>query len=1084
MLQLILGISGTGKTSRVLEEMKTRAAAGRRSVLLVPEQFTSSAETMVYTVLGDALSSFTGVYSFTSYAELILKNYGGIAVQTLTDAGCVVMVRRAMDSLGDEIETYRRHRRNTGFCTMCADAIKELKTAGASGETLVAVAQTMGESGTKLYELGLIFAAYDGLLRGVALDPADRVATAAARMQAEFVAEDAVFIDNFDGFTAPQYDLLAKLVLAESCTVTLCCDSLSDHEDGLGLFSPVKHTAQRLRRLATAENIAVAAPIVLTEDLRHREAPALAAVNQILASGGARTVPSAGVFLTQTDNVYNECKTAACRIASLAATGVRYNDTAIICRTMDAYDAPLRYELNLAGVPFFADESTTLEHTAPAAFLRAALALLARGITSENVLRLLKTDLCGFSEEDVAALENYAYTWQLKSADWHSEFLHNPAGFTAEMRPEDVAALAAAERVRAEIVPKIDRFLSAAKGADAQTLSKQLYFFLQAFEADAHTAQLAGQLDEIHAAAVYRTWNTMMELLGQMTSLLGDDDVTAAEYDELLVLLLRAADIGHVPQTQNAVIVTTADRMRLASPRYCFVLGVAEGEFPKIVGYSGLLTHTDREKLVDSGVEMPGSFENRTLLEQMFFYRALTAPSEGLYLSAPTGGGAALSASLAGIVAALDPPQVVLSTAEKSPTPAAALDLLGAQYRDDTPETAALAAALAGTAALSAMEQAVTPQPFAAKDTAALEKILGTSMSISPTRIEQYYRCRFSYFLEYVLRIKPRKKAELSPLESGSLVHYILENALKEAGENFINLTQDEIFALATRLADAYVAENMPDAGTRFQYLITRLKKGVAQLLLYLQEEQRQSSFHPAAFEQEIGYSPDAVPPLTLHTPEGKTVQIVGKIDRVDVMRREGRSYLRVVDYKTGDKTFSLDEVYCGLNTQMLFYLFTLTHNAQAQFPNPVAAGVLYLAGDPAPKGTSRIDAQQPMTYKIDGLVLNDEVVVHSMDKEATGLFVPFTFAKDGKPRASAKLASLEKLGNIEKHLETLVVDMAKNLYAGDIVAAPLNAGQHCPCDVCQYWPVCCHEQGQSDACVKAPKNVFEPSGEEAQTDG
>ena len=57
MLRLILGISGTGKTGRVLAEMKVRAAARRRSILLVPEQFSSSAETMVYRSLGDAFSA-------------------------------------------------------------------------------------------------------------------------------------------------------------------------------------------------------------------------------------------------------------------------------------------------------------------------------------------------------------------------------------------------------------------------------------------------------------------------------------------------------------------------------------------------------------------------------------------------------------------------------------------------------------------------------------------------------------------------------------------------------------------------------------------------------------------------------------------------------------------------------------------------------------------------------------------------------------------------------------------------------------------------------------------------------------------
>ena len=152
MLRLILGISGTGKTGRVLAEMKVRAAARRRSILLVPEQFSSSAETMVYRSLGDAFSACAEVYSFTSFAELVLKTFGGAAVKTLTDAARAVAVRRAMDTLGDELQAYRRHRRSTGFCSMCADAIKELKTAGASPETLLDVARTAGEDGGKLHE--------------------------------------------------------------------------------------------------------------------------------------------------------------------------------------------------------------------------------------------------------------------------------------------------------------------------------------------------------------------------------------------------------------------------------------------------------------------------------------------------------------------------------------------------------------------------------------------------------------------------------------------------------------------------------------------------------------------------------------------------------------------------------------------------------------------------------------------------------------------------------------------------------------------------------------------------------------------
>jgi len=607
---------------------------------------------------------------------------------------------------------------------------------------------------------------------------------------------------------------------------------------------------------------------------------------------------------------------------------------------------------------------------------------------------------------------------------------------------------------------------------------------------DALNAADFAVLDPLRARALYATWENMMDLLGQMEQLLGGDEVTAAEYAELFALLLHEADLGHVPETQDAVIVTTADRMRLDSPDVCFVLGVSEGKFPKLLGASGLLSHADRDLLVQGGVEMPGSYENRTLLEQMFFYRALTAPAQALYVSfvPPEAGGAPLSAAMEPLVEALAPPADVLDEAQRAPTPAAALDLLGAAYREDTPQTAALEAALRRqdtmAESLAAMERAARPAHFFARETRPLGALLGDRLTLSPTRVEQYYRCRFSYFLQYVLRIRPRRRAELSPLESGSLVHYILEHVMRRAGAEFPRLAPEELARLAGEVADQYVAENMPAAGRRFAYLVERLKRGVTRLLAYLQAEQAQSLFHPAAFEQEIGTGEGAVPPLTLRTPDGRTVQVQGKIDRVDVMEREGRTYLRVVDYKTGNKAFNLDEVYCGLNTQMLLYLFTLRSNAAQVYKNPVAAGVLYLAGDPVLKTGSRAEAAAAPVYKVDGLVLNDELVVRGMDRDATGMFVPFAFGKDGAPRASAKLASLEKLGNIEKHLDALVVEMARGLYAGEIDAVPLRTAAHCPCDVCDYRPVCLHEDGRGETSVQAPKDVFETRADACKAQG
>lgn len=1135
MLRLILGVSGTGKTGRVMAEIKARAAAHRRSILLAPEQFSSSAETMAYRALGDALGAYVDVYSFTSFAERVLKEYGGVAAKTLTEPARVVAVRRAMDTLGDELPTYRRHRRSMGFCSLCADAIEELKTAGADPRALLDAADAAGEDGKKLHELGLIFAAYEALIAGSAMDPADRITAAAGRLLPEALADRAVFIDGFDGFTAPEYRMLKTLLCAEECTVTLCCDGLADAEEGLGLFSPVKKTANRLVRLAREQGVAVAAPHRMREDFRHRGAPVLAAVNACLAFGradaeellcpaseglhGARApenpgadgilnsaavcapeiahaekAPEGAFFVTPAAGVYAECKAAACRIAALVREqGLRYGDIAVICRVLDDYAAPLRYEFALADIPYFSDENVSPEHTAPAAFFTAALTLLSRGVSTEALLGLLKTDLCGFAPQEIAALENYAYTWRLGAADWRAPFTKNPDGFGAQATAETDAELARVEELRGRVVSRVEHFLQAARGQTAAGLSAQLYALLQAFGGEAQTVAAAEAFeaagDLLRARAVYAAWEHVMNLLDQMAQLLGEDVVSPQEYAELFALLLRAARLGHVPETQDAVLVTTADRMRLDRPAVCFVLGVGEGHFPRLLGASGLLSHADRELLVKSGLEMPGSYENRTLLEQMFFYRALTAPACALYVSyvAPEAGGAPLSAAMEPLVRALAPRPDVLSAAQYAPTPAAALDLLGASYREDTPTVAALEAALRqeGSAreSLAAMARAGGASTFRARETQTLAALLGERLTLSPTRVEQYYRCRFSYFLQYVLRIRPRRRAELSPVESGSFIHYILEHVLRAAGASFADLPAEELTRLADAAADDYVAQFMPAAGRRFGYLVERIKHGVARLLAFLQAEQAQSRFHPVALEQEIGGA-GGVPPLTLHTPDGRTVRVQGKIDRVDVMEQGGRSYLRVIDYKTGAKAFSLDEVYCGLNTQMLLYLFTLCSNAADQYPNPVAAGVLYLAGDPAPQAGSREEAAQPPVYHMDGIVLNDAAVVRGMDRDATGLFVPFSFAKSGAPRASAKLASLEKLGEIQKHIEALVLEMARGLYAGEIEAVPLRTKAHCPCDACDYRPVCLHEDGRGEAMVSAPKDAFEPRGDAAPAAG
>lgn len=1069
MLQLVLGPSGSGKSNYLLERIEERARAGQRSLLLVPEQFTSSTESRIYARLGDEYSGRVESFSFTSLAEKLLNLYGGAAVRTLTDAGRAVLVRRALESMGDAVHYYSRHRRSTAFCEKCAETLNELKSAGVSAAQLEQLAEGAGPSGEKLRELAGVYAAYQALLEGAAMDPTDRVAAAAERLEPDFFADAAVFIDEFDTFNAPKRRMLERMLqCAPSITVALCADGLEDREGGLGLFSGAKKMAGALRAMARENGVAVASPVILTEDKRHKNAPDLARLAALLAGAEPDPGPAdpAQLTLLRAEDRQTEAKLAAAAAAKLARAGVPYSKMAVICRDASQYLAAVRYEFRLAGIPLFFDEPASAEHAAPLRLVKALLSLLRRGVSTETVLAVAKTGLTSLSEAQLCALENYAYTWQLSAAQWQQPFTLSPAGFGGEMRPAEAEQLALAESARQALAPLLANFASAARKKPAAALCESLYRTMLALGAEEKLTASAAKLKEEEgipaAEEAVRVWDLAVNLLDQMALLLGEETLPPAEYGELFDLLARTTDLGHIPQSLNAVIFTTAGRMRLDEPDYCFVLGLGEGEFPAAPGDRGLLTHAERDALIRQGVEMPDCFENRMVREQVCFYKALTAASEGVWMSWASGPAALpMTSALTEAKACLDPAAPALETADLAATPAAALDLLGESWDAQSPATAALFAAVegseAGKAALAPVRRAVSREPFAVQDTGAMHRLLGDHMRLSPSRMERYYSCPFAYFLEYVLGARPRKQAALTADQTGTLVHYILEQALKRAGEGFVDLSETELADLAAAVAREYVSANMPGTGARFEYLIRRLQKSAAALLAFIQAEQRQGSFRPVAFELGIGDGPEAVPSVVLTTKTGETVRMVGKIDRVDACREGGKTWLRVVDYKTGSKEFLLEDVRRGLNCQMLVYLFTLVRNAGDKFENPAPAGVLYLMADPAPARADRAEAAQGLDYKVEGVVVGEPEVLSAMDSAATGLYVPVRFDKAGQPRLGEALTSVEELAKLQGELDDLVVKMAEELYAGKIAAEPLAAGrkQETHCRFCDYRNVC-----------------------------
>ena len=1101
MLTLLLGTSGSGKSYRMLAELRARAERGEHSLLIVPEQFTSSTEGLLYRTLGDSLSAYVESYSFTSLAETILRRYGGAAVQTLDEAGRALLVRRAVDSLLDKVVYYSRQRKSAAFCEKAAQTIGELKSAGITPDALAAYAAVPGMDKEKIDELALIYDAYESLLGQSVMDPTDRQQLAAQRLQPDFFAGRAVFVDEFDTFNAPKRALLAAMLPTADVTVCLCCDGETDPDHGLGLFSGAKKVAATLRRMAADAGVDVHTE-TLRDDLRHADAPALAELNLLLADPTYTPEPlpadaPAQITYCAAPTRQAEAKAVAAEIAARARQGTPYHRMAVICRDTTRYLAALRYEFRLQNIPLFCDDATTPENTAPAQAVFAALDILRMGLGSRTVQRLIKTGLVHLPEKVLCALENYTYTWGLSAEDWRRPFTRSAAGYDGMETEQEQQVLADAETARVAIVPTAQEFAAKSKGASAAELTRQIFLFLQALGAEDSLNELAadlraaGRLPEADEAL--REWNVVMRLLNQLALLLGDEVFAPADYAELFTLLLRTTDMGHIPQSLDSVIVTSAGRMRLPETDAVFVVGLTEGEFPQTPGDRGLLNHADRDIMMREGADLPDCFENKLLREGICFYKVLTVARRYLWLSWPAAAHgqdtAPASAALLPVLTLLQVPPYTPSAADMAAAPTAALDLYSSLCQQ--PEQGGVCAAIlqvlketpAAAHGFDAVHRAIGAGGFTVVDTAALETVLGKSLRVSPTKFERYQLCPFSYFMQYVLGAAPRKKAELAPNISGTLTHWVLENALRRQGAGFTELSAEELEALVDALVQEYIDANLPGMTVRMQYLVQRIRRNLVGLLGFLQRDFRQSGFKPVAFELRINDRDDGtptVPPVELEAKGGHTVRVVGTVDRVDAMQLGETTYLRVVDYKTGGKNFALKEVYCGLDCQMLIYLFTLERNAGSLFPNAQAAGIEYLLADPAQESITRTEADEQdgsllPTYPMNGLLLDNESVYRAMDTRATGEFAPISFsAKTGKPlNAKNSLADREKLDKIRAHLDTLLTAMADDLYGGKVDALPLG-GTKSPCQYCDFRAVCGHTDGQNEREPKIPQDLFE----------
>lgn len=1009
MLKLICGPSGAGKTEHLTKCIEADIRAGVRSFLLIPEQQAYISERDLAARLPKNAGLYFEVVSFSGLAEKLFCEYGGVTAESVSSAVSSLLMWHTLSTLSPLLQQYGKSAEGDLTLTnLMLSAVAEMRAGGVSAQALEDAAAKMEEGSAlqkKLADIALVDAAYHAKIEECfGSDPSDKLLRLCAILQEHSYFENTnVYIDSFTSFTVPEYAVLLQILeQASSVTVSLCTDGTNSK---LPHFLSVSDTARQLSHIADRANVAVE-KIILTAQ-KEKKPKALATLEENLwrfSASQAHLSSDASVRLSIAANIYEEAEAAALQICELVSGGMRYGDVAVVVRDLDAYRGILDAALERHKIPYFFSERTDLAAKPIFRLILSALCCVSRNYRQSDVIALLKTGLCGVSLRDAAMFEEYVETWHIGGRRFLDELWSmNPDGLTTERSPRADEILDAANRVRRQLMAPLATLAASLRASRRlEDRSRALYEYLVALELPSVLASRAkeelslGQVRE--ASESLRLYATLLDTLTTLCKLLPDCELSIEDFIAALTLVLGNADLGSVPTTQDSVVIGSADTLRVENVRASILLGLCEGEFPRAVSDDGILTEADKEALEEYGVILQSRERMRSSEELFYVYRAISKPTEFLSLltHAKQTDGSARTPSLAfnRVAFLLDKKAEVIDFAEIR-----------------------RARALPASGDLQ--------KPLQAPQTE--ERV---ALCLSQSKIQAFVLCPYRYFSTYTLKLRERKDSQPSYADDGTFLHYVFEHFLRASltVDGKLELpSPEDVEPMADAIIADYIGEVCPfpaeSMDNRLLHLYARLRRLALKMLNEILGEIRTGLFVPTYFEKGIGTRDEgSLPPVRLTLASGSSVLLSGKIDRVDIYENDGKLYFRVVDYKSGKHTFSLDEVRSGMDIQLILYLFALS----GAMPHSTPAGAQYLFASNE-KGTTEI--------KRSGLLLDEDAVDAAVNGQGEA-----TYTK------GLTKQTLEEMKQLQIEMQDAVRSVAERILSGEAQKTPSEkACAFCP---------------------------------------
>ncbi len=1104
-VRFILGREGTGKSLFIFADIKKSLIneTADKLFLIVPEQFTLQTERDLIEKTELPGIMRIEVLSFNRLAHRVFSEIGGLTRTLLTEQGKYMILRKIINEREKDLTIFKKAVKDVGFVEKIGRIISEFKQQDIFPEDLRAKIEELGSEvivGPKIHDIAVIYESFNQYLQDCYLDVEDYLNLFIEKLQqADFLQNARIWIDGFTSFSLQNIRIIEQIMLlADTTTLSFTLDPGRDIRDK-ELFDISQITYERISRLVEQYGMKTKIINLDPNSWNSTKSRELLHVETEFFSYPFKQFKGSieHIDLFAAANINTEIENVAAKVVSLVRDkGYRFKDIAVVSNDIERYSGLIKKAFTGYNIPYFIDHKLNTLENPLVCLILSSLEVIQRGYRYEDVFSLLKTGFSQLTDDEYEMLENYVLRYGIQGNKWHREFHLGEKETLEELN-----------RYRHTFMNPIQALEEKIKGKKTfAAITRALYQYLQAIAVPENLENRINQFTELGlyelANENTRIWNIIMEVFDQMVDIMGDQEVNIKEYRKVLEAGFLSYEVGIIPTTIDQVLLLNIQRSKSRGIKALFIVGVNDGILPSGQDEEEILSGDEKETIQDMGLDLGFSKDRNSDEERLLTYNTLAKPDDYLWISyalADEEGKSMRPSLFINRFKKLFPDLRIKSDIIKDrqsdwqmvSTPVSSFkylienlrlfldgkaiedfwwDVYGWYYsQPDWDDIRTIV--IEGFFHRNQVNHVGREQA---------KSLYNLPLRTSVSRLEQFVNCPFAHFVRYGLKPLERKLYTMDSLDIGDFFHECIRSfaeSLSDNDKNWRQIEKEECIFMMDKVMDKQIpghASGVLMSTHRYQYLAQRLKRIGQRAVWTLTQHIKKGAFEPLGYELYFGDGGE-IPSLEIKLMDGERFYLEGRIDRVDILNQDDLAYVKIIDYKTGDKNLNLSDVYYGLSLQLFIYLQAVLNSRKDLKP----AGVFYFKIDDPIIQTEKnlveeIEKEIAKKFKMRGIVLDDTKIIRQIDNEIQGFsdIIPVRITGEGKILKNSFVLKEENFSALLRHVEKLAKEIGQEIIQGKVKINPIKLEKQKACDYCLYRSICQFDQLFIDNNYKNLKRI------------